>query len=84
MAEHDYTPSPPAAQTPERSAAREDFHEALSQAQIITDIIGQLADHSIGGTGKPCASLFAWLADELDARLERIELAGMTMRSARA
>ncbi len=62
--------------------AREDFHEALSQAQLITDIIGQLADYSIGGSGKPCASLFAWLADELDARLERVEVADMTMRGA--
>ncbi len=82
MAEHDHTSSPPAAQTPERSATREDFDEALSQAQLITDIIGQLADHSIGGSGKPCASLFAWLANELDARLERVEVADMTMRRA--
>lgn len=82
MAEHDHTPIAPAALTPDRSATREDFDQALSQAQIITDIIGQLADHSIGGSGKPCASLFAWLADELDVRLERVEVADQTMRRA--
>ncbi len=82
MAGHDHTPIAPAALTPDRSATREDFDQALSQAQVITDIIGQLADHSIGGSGKPCASLFAWLADELDARLERVEVADMTMRGA--
>ncbi len=82
MAEHDYTPSPPAAQTPERSATREDFDQALSQAQIITDILGQLADGSISGTAKPCASLYAWLAEELEVRLERIEVADQTMRRA--
>ncbi len=84
MADHDHTPSTPAALTPDRSATRDDFDQALSQAQVITEIIGQLADGAMSGTAKPCASLYAWLAEELEVRLERIEVADQTMRRAQA
>ena len=70
--------------TPTMSATRDDFDQALSQACVIADIIGKLADASIGTAATPCASLFAWLAEELNARLERIEVADMTMRRAGA
>ena len=79
MAEHAHSIS-----TPTVSAAREDFDQALTQAQVINGIIVHLADASISITAKPCFSLFAWLAEELEARLERIEVADMTMRSTRA
>ncbi len=84
MANCDHIPSSPAVRPPDQSATRDDFDQALSQARVITDIIGQLADGAMGGTATPCASLYAWLAEELDARLKRIEVADQTMRRARA
>ena len=71
----DYACSTPASDVP---ATRDDFDEALSQAQTITLIISYLADVSAP------LSTIGWLAEELNARLERIEVADMTMRSARA
>ena len=68
--------STPASTVP---ATREDFDQALCQAQTIALIISYLADVS-----DPPNSAFGWLAEELNARLERIEVADMTMRSARA
>jgi len=63
-------------------ATLEDFDQALCQAQIITLIISYLAD--VNGVGNTPQSAFGWLAEELNARLERIEVAEMTMRQARA
>ncbi len=65
-------------------AERADFDRALCDANTITSIIERLADHQISGGVMPAPSHFIWLADELSARLERIEVADMTMRSARA
>ena len=62
-----------------KPAASEDFDQALSEAQIINRIISYLAEVSTAPN-----SVFAWLAEELDARLERIEVADMALRSARA
>lgn len=76
MANHEYTPA--------SSATVEAFDEALSEANIITDIIGKLADGQIGGGVVSCASLYGWLADELSVRLERIEASGLTLRGAGA
>lgn len=79
MAEHaNSTPAPTAA------AAHDDFDRALCDANTITGIIDHLADHQMTGGVMPAPSHFAWLAEELYQRLERIEVAEMTMRSARA
>ncbi len=79
MAEHDHTPRH---RGEPKSATLEDFDEALMQAQIINDIIAMLAAGQIGEIAQPCGSLFDWLASELKGRLERIEVAGMTLRRA--
>ncbi len=84
MASHDCNTCGSAAPEVGRAATVEAFDEALSEANIITDIIGKLSDGSIAGGVVSCASLYAWLADELSARLERIEVAGMTLREAGA
>ena len=76
MAEHAH--SIPTSAAP---ATRDDFDQALCQAQTITLIMSYLADFS--GIGGPSLGTFGWLAEELNARLERIEVADMTMRSAR-
>lgn len=70
--------------TPTTPATREDFDDALSQAHIITDIMGELTNAAISTTAKPCAALYDWLVDELKMRLDRIETADQTMRRARA
>ena len=77
MAECDHTPPRSA------PATLGNFDEALSEAQTIGSIIGHLALAEIGGHGKVDASMFDWLASELGARLERVEVAGnMLMRRA--
>ena len=81
MANCAHTPSLAAA-PPDQSATRDDFDQALTQAQTITLIISYLAD--VNGIGNPSPATFGWLADELNERLERIEVADMTMRKARA
>lgn len=79
MAEHAHiTP------TSSTSATRDDFDRALCDANTITSIIDHLADHQMTGGVVPTPSHFIWLADELHQRLERIEVAEMTMRQARA
>ncbi len=65
-------------------ATRDDFDRALCDANTITSIIDHLADHQMSGGVVPSPSLLIWLADELSQRLERIEVAEMTMRQARA
>lgn len=78
MAEHAHSTP-----TPTVSATRDDFDQALCQAQTNTLIISYLAD--VNGIGNPSPATFGWLAEELNERLERIEeVADMTMRSARA
>lgn len=72
MAEHAYSIT--------ASAMQDDFDEALSEAHIM----GQLADAAISTTAAPSAALFDWPIDELQGRLERIEVADMTMRKVRA
>ncbi len=74
MAEHAHitSPNPP-------PATLEDFDEALSEAQTIGDIIAHLALAEIGGHDTVEASVFDWLASELRARLERVEVAGNTL-----
>ena len=57
--------------------AHEEFDQALVQAQTITLIISFLAD--VNGVGNTPLSAFGWLAEELNARLERIEVADMAM-----
>ena len=84
MAEHAHTTCAAAAPKAGYPATVEAFDDALSEANIITDIIGKLADGEIGGGIVSCASLYGWLADELSARLDRIEVAGMTLRGERA
>ena len=79
MANLDHTPEHRAAPRPERSATRDDFHEALSEAQLIGEMIGLLAGAEIGGQGEVDPSMFDWLATELGARLERVEAAGSTL-----
>ena len=74
MAEHAHS-----IPTSSASATRDDFDEALTQAQIINDIIDRRSDASMG-TPEPCAALIGWLSDQLRARLERIEVADQTMR----
>ena len=69
---------------PNAPTARENFDQAFSDARIITDIIGNLADGDISSSVQACASLYAWLAQELDGRLDRVEVADQAMRSARA
>jgi len=69
---------------PTARATRENFDQAFSDARIINDIIRRLANGDISSSDQTCASLYAWLAQELDARLERVEVADQTMRSARA
>ena len=59
------------------AATRDDFDQALCQAQTITLIISYLAD--VNGVGNPSLATFAWLAEELNARVERIEVADITM-----
>lgn len=83
MAEHDHTPTARAPLT-DQSATREDFDRAFSQARIITDIIAELANGAVGGSATTSDSLYSWLAEELEVRLERIEVADQTMRRARA
>jgi len=82
MAEHDYTPSPPAAQTPDRSATHDDFDKALDEAQVVNRIIAAIAKGSLSDNQERYAGLYSWLSDYLHNTLERIELAGMTMRRA--
>lgn len=70
--------------TPIVLTAYEDFHQALSQAHIIADIISHLADVAISTQAQPCGSLYEWLVNELNSRLERVEIvADATMWAAR-
>lgn len=53
---------------------RDDLEEAFSQAWTVAAIIRTLAQGELEIPHRPSASLYAFLADELDARFERIEV----------
>lgn len=57
-----------------------DFDRALSDVRTIAGIVKLLAFSELETTTQVDGAAYAWLADELDARLERVEVAGMTMR----
>ncbi len=81
-AEHEHTRIAPAAPMPDRSAATDDFDKALDEAQVVNRIIAAIAEGSLSDNQERYAGLYSWLSDYLHSTLERIELAGMTMRRA--
>ncbi len=54
---------------------RKQVEDALYDAGVITDIVGRLANADISLAEQTCPTAYAWLAKELSACHERIELA---------
>lgn len=74
--------------TPHRVASRppataQDVEDALFEAQVIHQLLEVLASAVIHERIPPMGGAFQWLADELGARLERMEAGYMTMWGAK-